>query len=40
VIRVIEYRLQDVPGTEPIYRLITTILECKLAPAKELYHDR
>src|SRR5262250_2612033 len=25
VVRVIDYRLQDVPGAEPIYRLITTI---------------
>jgi hypothetical protein len=35
VVRVIEYRLQDVPGAEPIYRLITTVLDPKLAPAKE-----
>jgi IS4 transposase len=43
VVRVIEYRLQEVPGAEPIYRLITTILDPKLAPAKELaalYHER
>jgi len=43
VVRVIEYRLKDVAGTEPIYRLITTILDPKLAPAKELaalYHER
>ena len=43
VVRVIEYRLKDVPGAEPIYRLITTILDPKLAPAKELaalYHER
>jgi transposase IS4-like protein/DDE family transposase len=43
VVRVIEYRLKDVPGAEPIYRLITTILDHKLAPAKELaalYHER
>jgi len=42
-VRVIEYRLQDVPGAEPIYRLITTILEPRLAPAQELaalYHER
>jgi hypothetical protein len=42
-VRVIEYRLQDVPGAEPIYRLITTILEPGLAPAQELaalYHER
>lgn len=43
VVRVIEYRLKDVPGAEPIYRLITTILDPKLAPANELaalYHER
>ena len=42
-VRVIEYHLKDVPGAEPIYRLITTILDPKLAPAKELaalYHER
>jgi hypothetical protein len=43
VVRVIEYRLKDVPGAETIYRLITTIRDPKLAPAKELaalYHER
>jgi hypothetical protein len=43
VVRVIEYRLKDVPGAEPIYCLITTIPDPKLAPAKELialYHER
>jgi hypothetical protein len=43
VVRVIEYRLQNVPGAEPIYRLLSTILDPKLAPAKELaalYHER
>jgi len=43
VVRVIEYRLNNVPGAEPIYRLITTILDPQLAPAKELaalYHER
>jgi hypothetical protein len=43
VVRVIEYRLRDVPGSEPIYRLITTILDPAAAPAKELaalYHER
>jgi len=43
VVRVIEYRLKDVPGAELIYRLITTILDPQLAPAKELaalYHER
>jgi hypothetical protein len=43
MVRVIEYRLKDVPGAEPIYRLLTTILDAKRAPAKELaalYHER
>jgi hypothetical protein len=43
VVRVIDYRLKDVPGAEPLYRLITTILDHKQAPAKELaalYHER
>jgi hypothetical protein len=43
VVRVIEYRLKDVPGAETIYRLLTTILDPKRAPAKELaalYHER
>jgi len=43
VVRVIEYRLPGVPGAEKIYRLITTILDPKLAPVKELaalYHER
>jgi hypothetical protein len=43
VVRVIEYRLDKVPNAEPIYRLITTILDHKLAAAKELaalYHER
>jgi len=43
VVRVIEYHLKDVPGGEKIYRLITTILDPKLAPAQELaalYHER
>jgi hypothetical protein len=42
VVRVIEYRLKDAPGAEPLYRLITTILD-PVAPAKELaalYHER
>jgi len=42
-VRVIEYRLKDVPGAEPIYRLITTIPDPRSAPAKELaalYHER
>jgi len=43
VVRVIDYCLQDIPGAEPIYRLITTILDPVQAPAKELaalYHER
>ena len=43
VVRVIDYRLKDVKDAEPIYRLITTILDPEQAPAKELaalYHER
>jgi hypothetical protein len=43
VVRVVDYRLHNVPGAEPRYRLITTILDPKQAPAKELaalYHER
>ena len=43
VVRVIEYRLDGLPGAEPIYRLLTTILDHEAAPAKELaalYHER
>ena len=43
VVRAIDYRLKDVPDAEPLYRLITTILDPKQAPAKELaalYHER
>jgi len=43
LVRAIEYRLDKVPNAEPIYRLVTTILDYKLAPAKELaalYHER
>ena len=42
-VRVIEYRLDGVPGAEPIYRLITSILDAQHAPAQELaalYHER
>jgi Insertion element 4 transposase N-terminal/Transposase DDE domain len=42
-VRAIDYCLQDVPGAEPVYRLITTILDPERAPAKELaalYHER
>jgi Insertion element 4 transposase N-terminal/Transposase DDE domain len=43
VVRAIDYRLKDMPEAEPVYRLITTILNPKQAPAKELaalYHER
>jgi hypothetical protein len=43
VVRVIDYRLKDVKDAEPIYRLITTILDPTQAPAPELaalYHER
>jgi hypothetical protein len=43
VVRAIDYHLQDVPGAEPVYRLITTILDPEQAPAHELaalYHER
>jgi thymidylate kinase len=43
MVRVIDYRLKDVPDAEAIYRLITTILDHTQAPAQELaalYHER
>jgi hypothetical protein len=43
VVRVIEYRLEGLAGAEPIYRLLTTILDHEVAPATELaalYHER
>jgi hypothetical protein len=43
VLRVIEYRLEGVEDSEPIYRLVTTVLDHEKAPATELaalYHDR
>jgi hypothetical protein len=43
VVRVIEYKLEGVEGAEPIYRLLTTILDHEQAPATELaalYHER
>jgi hypothetical protein len=43
VVRVIDYQLQGVTDAEPIYRLITTILDPKQALARELaalYHER
>jgi Insertion element 4 transposase N-terminal/Transposase DDE domain len=43
VVRVIDYRLEGIAGAEPIYRLVTTILDRAEAPAGELaalYHER
>jgi hypothetical protein len=43
VVRAIDYHLEQVPDAEPIYRLITTVLDHTLAPAPELaaiYHER
>ena len=42
-VRVIEYKLEGVEGAEPIYRLLTSILDPRKAPAHELavlYHER
>jgi len=42
-VRVIEYTLDGVPDAEPIYRLVTSILDPDRAPAQELaalYHER
>jgi hypothetical protein len=42
-VRVIEYRLKDMPRSEPFYRLLTTLLDPRQAPARELaalYHER
>lgn len=41
--RVIDYRLEGLAGAEPVYRLLTSILDPERAPAKELaalYHER
>ena len=43
VVRVIDYRLEGVAGAEPMYRLVTTILDPEKAPALDLaalYHER
>ena len=43
VVRVIDYHLNGVANAEPLYRLITTILDAEAAPANELaalYHER
>jgi len=42
-LRVVEYRLEGVADAEPLYRLVTTILDPAQAPAEELaalYHER
>ena len=42
-VRVVEYAVKDVPGSEATYRVITTILDPEMAPARELaalYHER
>ena len=42
-VRVIEYRLEGVAAAEPLYRVLTTILDPRRAPAAELaalYHER
>lgn len=42
-VRVMEYRLEGVEGAEPLYRLVTTILDPAQAPAADLaalYHER
>jgi hypothetical protein len=42
-VRVVEYRLEGVADAEPIYRLVTTLLDHETAPAAELaalYHER
>jgi hypothetical protein len=42
-VRVIDYRLDGVAGAEPIYRLVTSLLDPEQAPAQELaalYHER
>ena len=43
VVRVIDYRLEGVAGAEPMYRLVSTILDPQKASAPELaalYHER
>jgi hypothetical protein len=43
VVRVIDYELDGVADAEPLYRLVTTILDHEKAPAKALaalYHER
>jgi hypothetical protein len=43
VVRVMDYQLQGIADAEPIYRLVTTVLDPQQAPAEELaalYHER
>ena len=43
VVRVIDYHLDNLPQADPLYRLITTVLDHTQAPAEELaalYHQR
>jgi hypothetical protein len=42
-VRVIEYQMVGVAGAEPLYRLVTSVLDAAQAPAEELaplYHER
>jgi hypothetical protein len=42
-LRVVEYRLEGITDAEPFYRVVTTILDPRQAPAAELaslYHER
>lgn len=42
-VRVVEYRLDGIPEAEPLYRVVTTILDPQQVPATELaalYHER
>jgi hypothetical protein len=42
-VRVVEYRLEGITEAEPLYRVVTTILDPRRAPAAELaalYHER
>ena len=43
LVRVVEYRLKGIEGTQELYRLVTTIIDPDRAPAAELaalYHER
>jgi hypothetical protein len=42
-LRVVEYRLEGIPDAEPLYHVVTSILDPQRAPAAELaalYHER